>query len=187
MRYRDDYERPYDDRGERYGSRGPRQRDDRYDQDMDRGAPEFSGGYICENCGSDDVAPRRAAGRGHTWGERDDYGHRDDFDRGSRMGVFDVPDAGYRRPDDDYSGYRGREGYRDHWRGSELDRDRDPSARNDDYRRGENRWTSSERPMTRDSREQNREYYGSDHGFRDYDRYSEYEHDREGRGGRNRR
>lgn len=207
MGYRDDYERSRGQRGEtRYGSRGPRHQSDYDNRDMDRGAPEFSGGYICENCGSDEVAPRHGSGREGRWGARDDYGpredygHRDDFDRNSRMGIFDVPDAAYRRPEEDWrddrGGYSGggggsrQGGYGDQWGGGDRGRHEWGSDRGENYDRGGNRSGSSERPMTRDPQEQNREYYGSDHGFRDYDRYSEYEHDRgerEGRGGRNRR
>lgn len=192
MRHRDDYNdrsRGYRD-DDRYSARDDRYRD--RDRDMDRGAPEFSGSYICENCGSDEVSPRRGSGRDFGRNERDDYGHRDEFDRNSRMGIFDVPDEAYHRHDrderegrDSYRGSGGggsrQGGYGDEWPGGERGRNSWGNDNTDNYRDRENRWTSSERPMTR----QSREYYGSDHGFRDLDRYEDYTHG--GRGGRNRR
>lgn len=154
----------------------------------ERGAPEFGGGYVCEDCGSDAVAPRRDFMRERDFGDRDDYGYGtdrarpdygyDDYRRWQGRGR-DEHSYGYERgyddrPSDNRRPYgpeeRGRlgsrhGGYGAAWRG------REGNDAPDDYP-GEERWLRSER-HARGPRQSDDDYYRSE--SRDPDDYDAHE------------
>ena len=191
MRYRDDYERERARReAGRYGSDRPGPRDDFHGRDLDR-RPDSGGDYICDHCGSDAVSPRRMSARdvdrGRDYDQRSrydydgrEYGHQDEFDRESRMGILDVPHAGYRSdPDDWWSEPGGRNEYRDHWGGSESRPIDHRDSGRDRYPQNRDRSTLAERSSTRGAREENRGY--NDRDTRDGHGYSRSEYDRDDR------
>lgn len=148
MRYRDDY---YSDRSHPEIPRNEGMRRARH-----RGDSNPRAGYICVDCGSNRIErPDYASARDYEAARARDrrdyergYGHRDEFDDHSRMGIFDIPDAGYRRHE---RGPSQGGTYDDRY-------ERDPRPGNAHGRREHYR-SSTEGPLSREERERARERY----------------------------